>query len=140
MRLRLSHQSVSKTDSERIWVEKLRFVIGRSKDCDFVVDDYLACRHHCEITFDESDSVMCRDLHSRNGTTVNGKPIEATNLRDGDMIGVGNDTFEVHLPARSCSTYMSRLIKYFGLARQSNSDSGTQVEESDDAPHFGGGA
>lgn len=63
--------------------------IGRAADSDLVVhDDKQVSRYHAEIRR-EGGAYVLRDLQSRNGTHVNGRPVTTHRLRDGDQIAVG---------------------------------------------------
>ncbi|MFH1176007.1 MAG: FHA domain-containing protein, partial [Acidobacteriota bacterium] len=60
--------------------------IGRSSACGLVLADRFLSRTHARI-FREGESFMVEDLGSRNGTLLNGQPIEkAGPLRPGDVI------------------------------------------------------
>jgi pSer/pThr/pTyr-binding forkhead associated (FHA) protein len=63
-------------------------LLGRREDCDFCIPLSSVSRRHCEIDLDK-DKVTVRDLKSRNGTLVNGKPIEEAQLKAGDILKVG---------------------------------------------------
>lgn len=69
-------------------INKVPIVIGRSKDCDIVVDDPGASRRHAEVRLDNGSYVIV-DLESTNGVEVNGRRIENTQLVPGDLITVG---------------------------------------------------
>jgi pSer/pThr/pTyr-binding forkhead associated (FHA) protein len=62
-------------------------VIGSSPICDVVVADRFVSRRHARIHVD-GNLISVIDLQSRNGTTINGRPIsdEPTNLYPGDCI------------------------------------------------------
>jgi DNA-binding response OmpR family regulator len=61
-------------------------LIGRAEDCQLQVHDPLASRHHAEIRRDSWRYVLT-DLGSRNGTLVNGEPIQGPyELQNGDTI------------------------------------------------------
>ncbi|RLE16901.1 MAG: hypothetical protein DRJ50_14635 [Actinobacteria bacterium] len=64
-------------------------VVGRGGKCDLVIRDLAASRQHLEIR-KVDHGYECRDLESRNGTHVNGEPIVALDLDDGDEIRIGN--------------------------------------------------
>jgi len=67
-----------------------RLVIGRHPDCDIVLDSATVSRQHVEVTRDGAE-VWIHDLRSRNGTTVNGRPIaERQPLQDGDEVVIGD--------------------------------------------------
>lgn len=71
-------------------------VIGRSRECDVVVEDENVSRRHCEVR-PSGGSWTVRDLGSTNGVKVNGRRIDgAQSLKPGDRIelGVSTLTFE----------------------------------------------
>lgn len=66
------------------------FLIGRAPDCELRTDGPQVSRHHAAIVF-EGDRALLRDLYSRNGTLLNGRPVDGpTPLSDGDRIQVGS--------------------------------------------------
>ena len=68
-------------------------VIGRDKDCDVVIQDPKASRHHCKLTRKENGFLL-EDLESRNGTLVNGVRItEPTLLKASQTFQVGDTMF-----------------------------------------------
>lgn len=62
--------------------------IGRSNDCTLAVRDILLSRSHCRIDA-TPDGWTLTDLHSKNGTVIDGAKIESHTLRDGDTIRLG---------------------------------------------------
>lgn len=70
-------------------------VVGRDVSCDVLVDDTTLSRRHACFAPTTAGPVVI-DLNSRNGTSVNGSPIQLAFLRDGDTIGVGNRTLSFH--------------------------------------------
>jgi serine phosphatase RsbU (regulator of sigma subunit)/pSer/pThr/pTyr-binding forkhead associated (FHA) protein len=61
-------------------------VIGRSPECDVVLDVAAVSRRHAVITHDNG-SYFVKDNGSRNGTIVNGQQVaDQAQLRDGDQI------------------------------------------------------
>ena len=70
-------------------LDRDKFVIGRSEDCDIVVDNLAVSRHHAII--EKVDGIFSiNDLDSNNGTFVNGQRIsEPTALNFGDEVGIG---------------------------------------------------
>ena len=71
---------------ERIHLEPGRTVIGRHPDCTIVLDAASVSRQHAVVSR-TSDAVVVEDLHSRNGTTINGRPLTSPRrLADGDEI------------------------------------------------------
>lgn len=66
-------------------VNKDEFVIGRLPECDMVIlEDTISSKHAKIISGDEHFEI--RDLHSTNGTFVNGERIEQKILRTDDKI------------------------------------------------------
>ena len=64
--------------------------IGRSRDCDVVLEDAGASRRHAEIR-PLPDGWTLRDLDSTNGVRVNGQPLRgAQALRPGDRVEIGS--------------------------------------------------
>ena len=65
-------------------------VIGRSRECDIVLQDSNVSRRHAEIRPTGGDGWTIADLGSTNGVKVNGRAIAtATPLQAGDQIAVG---------------------------------------------------
>jgi CheY-like chemotaxis protein len=74
-------------------------VIGRGPDCDVHLFDPALSRHHCRL-YRRDDRLVVEDLHSRNGTLVNGKKvIEPCVLAEGDSLCLGASVFAVRLHA-----------------------------------------
>ncbi|MBX7193598.1 MAG: FHA domain-containing protein [Sandaracinaceae bacterium] len=69
--------------------------VGRSLDCEVVLDHPSISRHHATITF-VGDRPRIEDAGSRHGTLVNGQRIEgAAPLKHGDRIALGGLTLTV---------------------------------------------
>ena len=68
--------------------------IGRTADNEIVVNDPLASRKHARLIAG-SDGLTLEDLHSANGTFVNGNRHQRTVLRERDIITIGNIDFVV---------------------------------------------
>jgi hypothetical protein len=82
----------------RLLVPPRGAVIGRSRDCDIVLDDAGVSRRHAELLPEASATWTIEDLGSTNGVRVNGATVAgAHRLRTGDRIGMGSTemTFEV---------------------------------------------
>jgi pSer/pThr/pTyr-binding forkhead associated (FHA) protein len=74
-----------------------KFKIGRGEGCHLRPNSDLVSREHAEFEV-APDSVTVRDLGSRNGTDVNGKPLakdQAYVLKNGDLVKIGSLTFAV---------------------------------------------
>lgn len=64
-------------------------IIGRSRDCDIVIDDIGVSRHHLVATTEDDGSISIEDLGSTNGTYLNSERITRSKLRDGDEVVIG---------------------------------------------------
>lgn len=74
-------------------LNKPSLTIGRSDECEVVIDDKRVSRRHAVLRWKRRD-LLIEDLNSSNGTLVNGAPIhEPTAVKDGDVIAVGPALF-----------------------------------------------
>jgi len=83
-------------DGRRTVIEGDPFTIGRSRDCDLVIDDPNISRHHAELRVD-GDSWRIADLGSTNGVKVNRRRVDEALLRSGDRITLGLTDFDFEL-------------------------------------------
>ena len=75
-----------------------RTVVGRSPEADVVLEDEAVSWNHLEIE-SRGGVLMATDLDSRNGTALNGEPLDRPRrLRDGDALMIGNRRLEVSDP------------------------------------------
>src|SRR5260221_11728020 len=66
------------------------FVIGRSTECQLALDDPLVSRKHAVLVVG-AESVVIKDLGSRNGVVVNGIKIDTSRiLLNGDRVVIGS--------------------------------------------------
>jgi pSer/pThr/pTyr-binding forkhead associated (FHA) protein len=99
--------------------------IGRSPDADLVILDQKASRVHCGIRIWDGEFFI-KDLHSRNGTMVNGQKVDMAKLNPGDRIRVGNVVFSFEIEnargeqtiLREVEEEMSRGKGYTTLLRE----------------------
>lgn len=74
--------------------------IGRHPDNDICLGkDTVASRFHCVIEPGPRGTFVLKDLGSRNGTHVNGRGISTAELKGGDTVQVGKQTFVVDIEA-----------------------------------------
>ena len=75
---------------------KDQMVLGRSPECDLLVNDANASRQHCRFAL-EGEMLIVQDLNSSNGTFVNEERVQGQReLRQGDRLRIGETRFLVH--------------------------------------------
>jgi len=99
----LEGEAISPTIT-KFWIEyrghkiELRIgntLIGRSANCQVVLDDGLVSRRHAQITADKHSAVL-EDFGSVNGVFVNGVRVVGTRaLSDGDVVKMGKQEFSL---------------------------------------------
>jgi FhaA, N-terminal domain/FHA domain len=76
-------------DGRRLLVAPGGAILGRSRDCDIVLDDAGVSRRHAHIR-PTAEGFTIEDLHSTNGVLLNGVPLRRVHpLRVGDRIALG---------------------------------------------------
>jgi len=91
-------------------IEAERSVLGRHPECDVVLDSAAVSRQHACIIRDGGDFYV-EDLHSRNGTFVNGNQIQGRRLlQDGDRLGVCELAFTFYLREPSSQLLGTALL------------------------------
>ncbi len=83
-----------------------RTVVGRDPEADISIDDEAVSWNHLEIQ-NRGGVLMATDLDSRNGTALNGEPLDRPRrLRDGDTLTIGRQRLEVsdRVPGRGGGT------------------------------------
>jgi len=75
-----------------------RTLVGRDPEADVTIEDEAVSWNHLEIE-SRGGVLMATDLDSRNGTALNGEPLDRPRrLRDGDTLTVGSRRLEVSDP------------------------------------------
>jgi pSer/pThr/pTyr-binding forkhead associated (FHA) protein len=75
---------------KRLVVPPSGALIGRSRDCDIVLDDSNVSRRHAEISRSGTDGWLIKDLGSTNGVRVNGRTVDGPHpLESGDRVELG---------------------------------------------------
>lgn len=75
-------------------VRATTITIGTAPDCEVVLTDLLVSPRHAELR-QTSEGWVLADLHSWNGTFVNGKRISRTTVGEQDVIGIGHALFRL---------------------------------------------
>lgn len=65
-----------------------RILVGRLKGCGICLSDVNASREHAAFVREGAGWVI-EDLHSTNGTLLNGASVRRARLRDGDVVTIG---------------------------------------------------
>ena len=85
---------------QEIKVKSAKFLIGRAEDCHLRPHSDLISRHHCAILVQQGVCAI-HDFGSKNGTLINNERVAGQReLRNGDMLKIGNLEFEVQLTSR----------------------------------------
>jgi len=98
--------SGSEGEPRSVALDGERTVVGRDPEADIHIDDEAVSWNHLEIVA-RGGVLMATDLDSRNGTVLNGDPLDRPRrLRDGDTLLVGAHRLEVSdpIPGRSGAT------------------------------------
>jgi predicted component of type VI protein secretion system len=72
------------------------FTIGRRPGNDIVIDNLAVSGHHARIE-DQGEGFVVVDLQSKNGTFLNGDPVQASSLQHQDLLVIGKHTLIVDL-------------------------------------------
>ncbi|MBN2527588.1 MAG: FHA domain-containing protein [Deltaproteobacteria bacterium] len=75
-------------------LKKSRTVIGRGKQADIQLDDDQASRFHAEISFVNME-FRVKDMHSSNGTFLNGSSVVEYALHNNDKIMIGETLLQL---------------------------------------------
>ena len=82
--------------------------VGRSSDCDIVLNDSAVSRHHAEFRA-SGNGVVVTDTQSRNGVRVNDQRVRGSqSLRAGDRIKIGSAVFVVRADSGGRETALTR--------------------------------
>src|SRR5688500_13266193 len=69
-----------------------RWLLGSDPSNDLHVVDPYVSQYHCVIERKPDGSLVVRDRESKNGTFVDGNPVEGAELRVGSYMSVGRTT------------------------------------------------
>jgi len=89
-------------------------IIGRDPTCELFLEDEVVSSHHARLTYHHSQWWL-EDLHSTNGTTLNGELITtATVVIAGDVIGCGSVRLTFILPGKGISPPTLQIKRNLG--------------------------
>jgi type III secretion system YscD/HrpQ family protein len=88
------------------------YIIGTDPStCDIVFHDVSVSRQHAKMTVGKDDAIIVEDLKSRNGTVIEGKPIEGkARLTPNTIVSVGTTSFIVFDREGEQHTVISPLL------------------------------
>ncbi len=70
-------------------LEKPEVFVGRDASCDITLHDGITSRRHARIFTDGDGRFWVEDLKSKNGISLNDRPVASAPLQPGDRIGIG---------------------------------------------------
>jgi pSer/pThr/pTyr-binding forkhead associated (FHA) protein len=68
-------------------------VLGRSRECDCVLNDPNVSRRHAELRRNPTGDWQIVDLGSTNGVKVNDRQVDTSRLAPGDQVSLGTIRF-----------------------------------------------
>ncbi len=108
-------------------------VIGRRSSCQLQVPRAEVSRRHCEIR-QRGQELQLRDLGSRNGTYLNGKPVTEAIIKPGDRLNVGPVTFVFQIDGKPEKIGSPQKLKIKGDSAKPGTDDllGEELDASDE--------
>lgn len=82
------HFTSGELNGQVVELPEMRMTIGRDPDNAICTDNPAVSAHHAAL-IPESGGFVIYDLHSSNGTFVNGQQVQERRLLDGDLIRIG---------------------------------------------------
>jgi len=95
-----------------------KFVIGRGQECDLVVKDLQCSRKHVEFTVREDGTAFIEDLGSGNGTYVNEKRVNRSEIFPGDRIRLGSVILEFQIRDEDFVQEVQALPPQIGVEKE----------------------
>jgi DNA-binding NtrC family response regulator len=108
-----------------------RWVIGSSDSCDLVIDDPYVSSTHCTLERRPGGALLVRDRGSRNGTHVDGNPVEGAELRVGSYLQLGRTTLVAVAAPGSDHTRAIELLRGHDPALRATVDQALRAAQSD---------
>lgn len=103
-------------------LKKPMLLVGRRPSCDIRLDLSNVSSQHCELAF-VNGYWRVRDLHSSNGTKVNGERVDEKFVQPGDTIAFAKSQFEIEYtpdphaaPPEEVDPFAISLLEKAGLA------------------------
>jgi hypothetical protein len=90
-------KAIVSLDDRRYVLDGPTATIGRSRECDCVINDPNISRRHAELRRGSTGDWQIVDLQSTNGVKVNDRQVEASRLAPGDEVVLGTVRFTFDL-------------------------------------------
>ena len=100
-----------------------RTTVGRAEDNAFQINDGTISSHHCEV-LRRGEEVVIRDLHSTNGTFINGVPTTESVIKEGQILRLGQIEMrlETDTPATAPKKHLDHTMVIPGGVNRSELD------------------
>jgi len=99
-------------------------LIGREAECQITLDTPQVSRYHAKLTPRDARSVLVEDLHSTNGTFINGKKIDTrSSFGEDDTLQIG----PYHLALRLKDSFSNKSETESIIRSQINALSGNRT-------------
>ncbi len=109
------------------------YILGTDPtNCDIIFHDTSVSRQHARITITSEDTLTIEDLKSRNGTLINGAPIEGSQeLPQSNIVTLGTTSFVVYDREGEMQTIISPLLPSIVkvLQQEPQKEGGKALEE-----------
>lgn len=78
-------------------IHRFPYTIGSGLDNDLSIADSTVSRHHCELVQDDKGALCINDLHSTNGTSIEGVKVTSAKLAANTLVQLGHTAIIVPL-------------------------------------------
>jgi len=92
-------KAIVSLDDRRYVLDGPTAVLGRSRECDCVLNDANVSRRHAELKRNTTGDWQISDLGSTNGIKVNGRQVDSARLTPGDQVQIGTTYFTFDIEA-----------------------------------------
>jgi len=72
--------------------------VGRTPENDLTIPEDAISHHHCDLWVND-DQWRVHDLHSKNGTFLHGRRVRTAELKDGDVLILGDIAVRLETPS-----------------------------------------
>ena len=111
--------SVEGVEIRHVPLRKDRTTLGRAPDNDIVFENMVVSGHHCAFDLKGVADVFVEDLHSTNGTYIDGKMITRQLLHDGDVIAIGKFRIQYLTAAAAPSSGFGATMSWLAQPQRS---------------------